>query len=148
MASEDTTKGEREDPSDTENYETSPQPVTEQEAPRKKRSREEPDNGEARIEPFLDMRDPTFRRILQAATQKYNQMLCPIMASVCVRDLCMFWNEHSESCLIVDGLKNYLFHVLCPKCQSTNVLSSRGHGSGKERIFRCLTCGNEWGQVH
>ena len=103
---------------------------------------------EIRIDPFLDMRDPTFRRILQAATSKYNQMLCPIMASVCVRDLCMFWNDHSESCLIVDGLKNYLFHIICPKCQSTNVLASRSHGAGKERVLRCLSCGNEWGQVH
>jgi len=52
---------------------------------------------EATIEPFLDMRDPTFRRILRAATSKFNQMICPLMASVCVRDLCMFWNDHSES---------------------------------------------------
>ncbi len=28
---------------------------------------------EATIEPFLDMRDPTFRRILRAATSKFNQ---------------------------------------------------------------------------
>ncbi len=31
---------------------------------------------EATIEPFLDMRDPTFRRILRAATSKFNQMIC------------------------------------------------------------------------
>src|SRR6266496_4068741 len=59
---------------------------------------------EATIEPFLDMRDPTFRRILRAATSKFNQMICPLMASVCVRDLCMFWNDHSKSCYIVDTL--------------------------------------------
>ena len=70
---------------------------------------------EATIEPFLDMRDPTFRRILRAATSKFNQMICPLMASVCVRDLCMFWNDHSKSCYIVDTLKTNLYHTICPK---------------------------------
>ncbi len=104
---------------------------------------------EATIEPFLDMRDPTFRRILRAATSKFNQMICPLMASVCVRDLCMFWNDTSKSCYIVDTLKTNLYHTMCPKCQSTNVqLSTRqGHG-GKNKAFRCDTCGNEWSSVH
>src|SRR3990170_1067188 len=104
---------------------------------------------EATIEPFLDMRDPTFRRILRAATSKFNQMICPLMASVCVRDLCMFWNEHSKSCLIVDGLKVHLYHTVCPKCQSTNVeMSTRELRSGKAREYTCDACGNEWSQVH
>ena len=104
---------------------------------------------EATIEPFLDMRDPTFRRIFRAATSKFNQMICPLMASVCVRDLCMFWNEHSKSCLIVDGLKVHLYHTVCPKCQSTNVeMSTRELRSGKAREYTCDACGNEWSQVH
>lgn len=104
---------------------------------------------EVTIEPFLDMRDPTFRRILRAATSKFNQMICPLMASVCVRDLCMFWNDHSKSCLIVDTLKTHLYHAVCPKCQSTNVeVSTREQRSGKARLYRCDSCGNEWGQVH
>ncbi len=104
---------------------------------------------EATIEPFLDMRDPTFRRILRAATSKFNQMICPLMASVCVRDLCMFWNEHSQSCYIVDGLKAHLYHTLCPKCQSTNVaISAREGARGKTKMYRCDTCGNEWSAVH
>ncbi len=104
---------------------------------------------EATIEPFLDMRDPTFRRILRSATSKFNQMICPLMASVCVRDLCMFWNDHSKSCYIVDTLKTSIYHQLCPKCGSTNVaLSSREGRSGKTKMFRCDTCGNEWSSVH
>ncbi len=104
---------------------------------------------EATIEPFLDMRDPTFRRILRAATSKFNQMICPLMASVCVRDLCMFWNDHSKSCYIVDTLKTNLFHTMCPKCQSTNVqLSARESRAGKTKMYRCDTCGNEWSAVH
>jgi predicted RNA-binding Zn-ribbon protein involved in translation (DUF1610 family) len=104
---------------------------------------------EATIEPFLDMRDPTFRRILRAATSKFNQMICPLMASVCVRDLCMFWNEHSQTCYIVDGLKTNLYHMLCPKCQSTNVqISAREGARGKTKMYRCDTCGNEWSAVH
>ena len=104
---------------------------------------------EVTIEPFLDMRDPTFRRILRAATSKFNQMICPLMASVCVRDLCMFWNDHSKSCYIVDTLKTNLYHAVCPKCGSTNVeISSREARTGKTKMFRCDTCGNEWGQVH
>jgi len=104
---------------------------------------------EARIEPFLDMRDPTFRRILRAATSKFNQMICPLMATVCVRDLCMFWNDHSKSCLIVDGLKVHLYHSICPKRQSTNVaMSTREQRTGKVRAYSCDNCGNEWGQVH
>jgi DNA-directed RNA polymerase subunit M/transcription elongation factor TFIIS len=104
---------------------------------------------EATIEPFLDMRDPTFRRILRAATSKFNQMICPLMASVCVRDLCMFWNEHSQSCYIVDGLKNHLYHMMCPKCQSTNVqVSTREARGSKTKMFHCVTCGNEWSAVH
>jgi len=109
-----------------------------------------PDIGkEDKIEPFLDMRDPTFRRILRAATSKFNQMICPLMATVCVRDLCMFWNDHSKSCLISDTMKISLYHAVCPKCQSANVsISTREHRSGKNRGYRCDTCGNEWGQVH
>lgn len=104
---------------------------------------------EATIEPFLDMRDPTFRRILRAATSKFNQMICPLMASVCVRDLCMFWNDHSKTCYIVDTLKNNLYHMLCPKCGSTNVtLSAREGRTGKTKTFRCDTCANEWTSVH
>ncbi len=104
---------------------------------------------EATIEPFLDMRDPTFRRILRAATSKFNQMICPLMASVCVRDLCMFWNDHSKSCYIVDTLKTNLYHALCPKCGSTNIqLSTREGRQGKTKSFRCDTCGNEWSSVH
>ncbi len=104
---------------------------------------------EATIEPFLDMRDPTFRRILRAATSKFNQMICPLMASVCVRDLCMFWNDHSKSCYIVDTLKTTLYHSMCPKCQSTNVqVSTRDGRGGKTKTFRCDNCGNEWSQVH
>src|SRR3989442_6728475 len=76
---------------------------------------------EATIEPFLDMRDPTFRRILRAATSKFNQMICPLMASVCVRDLCMFWNDHSKSCYIVDTLKTNLYHTICHKCRSSYI---------------------------
>src|SRR5882672_12098910 len=87
---------------------------------------------EATIEPFLDMRDPTFRRILRAATSKFNQMICPLMATVCVRDLCMFWNDHSKSCLIADTMKINLYHAVCPKCQSANVsISVREQRSGK-----------------
>lgn len=104
---------------------------------------------EATIEPFLDMRDPTFRRILRAATSKFNQMICPLMASVCVRDLCMFWNDHSKSCYIVDTLKTNLYHTLCPKCGSTNVSMSGHEGrTGKTKTYRCDTCGNEWSSVH
>jgi DNA-directed RNA polymerase subunit M/transcription elongation factor TFIIS len=104
---------------------------------------------EARVEPFLDMRDPTFRRILRAATSKFNQMICPLMATVCVRDLCMFWNDHSKSCLIADTMKINLYHAVCPKCQSANVsISVREQRSGKNRGYRCDTCGNEWGQIH
>ena len=108
------------------------------------------ENGEeAIIQPFLDMRDPTFRRILRAATSKFNQMICPLMASVCVRDLCMFWNEHPQSCLIVDGLKSYMYHAVCPKCKSTKVeLSTREQRTGKAVLYKCDSCGNEWGQVH
>ena len=104
---------------------------------------------DVRIEPFLDMRDPTFRRILRSATSKFNQMICPLMASVCVRDLCMFWNEHSKSCYIVDTLKMNIYHTICPKCGSTNIeLSTREQRSGKAKLYRCDTCGNEWGAVH
>ena len=103
---------------------------------------------EATIEPFLDMRDPTFRRILRAATSKFNQMICPLMASVCVRDLCMFWNDHSKSCYIVDTLKANLYHNICPKCGSTNVEFSKEGKTGKTKTFRCDTCGNEWSSVH
>ncbi len=104
---------------------------------------------EITIEPFLDMRDPTFRRILRAATSKFNQMICPLMASVCVRDLCMFWNDRTESCLIVDGLKSHLYRKMCPKCQSTNVeVSEKNQRTGKNQAFRCENCGNEWTQVH
>src|SRR5437870_426793 len=104
---------------------------------------------EARVEPFLDMRDPTFRRILRAATSKFNQMICPLMASVCVRDLCMFWNDHSKSCYIVDTLKTNLYHTICPKCGSTNIqLSTREGRTGKTKSFRCDTCNNEWSSVH
>src|SRR5436309_9287212 len=80
------------------------------------------------------MRDPTFRRILRAATSKFNQMICPLMASVCVRDLCMFWNDHSKSCYIVDTLKANLYHTICPKCGSTSVTVSAHEGrSGKSK---------------
>ncbi len=83
---------------------------------------------EATIEPFLDMRD---------------------MASVCVRDLCMFWNDHSKSCYIVDTLKTNLYHTICPKCGSTNIqLSTREGRTGKTKSFRCDTCNNEWSSVH
>jgi len=47
---------------------------------------------EARVEPFLDMRDPLSDEYCER-TSKFNQMICPLMATVCVRDLCMFWNE-------------------------------------------------------
>ncbi len=114
---------------------------------RQEREQDPPDD--ARIEPFLDMRDPTFRRILRSATSKFNQMICPLMASVCVRDLCMFWNDHSKSCYIVDTLKMNIYHTVCPKCGSTNIeLSAREQRSGKAKLYRCDTCGNEWGQVH
>ena len=103
---------------------------------------------DATIEPFLDMRDPTFRRILRAATSKFNQMICPLMASVCVRDLCMFWNDRSKSCYIVDTLKTNLYHSICPKCGSTNVEFSKEGKTGKTKTFRCDTCGNEWSSVH
>src|SRR2546427_8947150 len=104
---------------------------------------------EATIEPLLDMRDPTFRRILRSATSKFNQMICPLMASVCVRDLCMFLNDHSNSCYIVDTFKMNIYHTICPKCGSTNIeLSAREQRSGKAKLYRCDTCGNEWGQVH
>jgi len=112
-------------------------------------ARQEDPPDDARIEPFLDMRDPTFRRILRSATSKFNQMICPLMASVCVRDLCMFWNDHSKSCYIVDTLKMNIYHTVCPKCGSTNIeLSAREQRSGKAKLYRCDTCGNEWGQVH
>src|SRR5881275_3606549 len=94
-------------------------------------ARQEPEQDppdDARIEPFLDMRDPTFRRILRSATSKFNQMICPLMASVCVRDLCMFWNDHSKSCYIVDTLKANLYHTICPKCGSTSVVISAPAG--------------------
>src|SRR6266566_1731139 len=98
---------------------------------------------EATIEPFLDMRDPTFRRILRAATSKFNQMICPLMASVCVRDLCMFWNDHSKSCYIVDTLKTNLYHTLCPKCGSTNIqLSTREGRTVYMKSFRSHSCIN------
>ena len=104
---------------------------------------------EATIEPFLDMRDPTFRRILRAATSKFNQMICPLMASVCVRDLCMFWNDNSKTCYIVDMLKSNLYHMMCPKCGSVSVtISSREGRTGKTKTFRCDTCTNEWSSVH
>ena len=103
---------------------------------------------EATIEPFLDMRDPTFRRILRAATSKFNQMICPLMASVCVRDLCMFWNDHSKSCYIVDTLKTNLYHTICPKCGSTSVSMSHEGRTGKTKSFVCDTCANEWSSVH
>jgi len=103
---------------------------------------------EATIEPFLGMRDPTFRRILRAATSKFNQMICPLMASVCVRDLCMFWNDHSKSCYIVDTLRSNLYHTICPKCGSTNVEFSKEGKTGKAKQYRCDTCGNEWSSVH
>src|SRR2546428_14103490 len=96
---------------------------------------------EATIEPFLDMRDPTFRRILRAATSKFNQMICPLMASVCVRTLCMFWNDHSKSCYIVDTLKANFYHTICPKCGSTGVsVSAHEGGAGKGKTFRCDNC--------
>src|SRR5207247_10028416 len=99
---------------------------------------------EATIEPFLDMRDPTFRRILRAATSKFNQMICPLMASVCVRDLCMFWNDHSKSCYIVDTLKTNLYHTMCPKCVSTNIqLSTREGRTGTSKTLRCDNCAND-----
>ncbi len=48
------------------------------EAKSEKKTNESQDSKEEiRMEPFLDMRDPTFRCILQAATSKYTQMLCP-----------------------------------------------------------------------
>lgn len=104
---------------------------------------------EITISPFLDMRDPTFRRILRAATAKFNQMICPLMASVCVRDLCMFWNDRTESCLIVDGLKSHLYRKMCPKCQSTNVeFSEKSTRMGKNQAYKCENCGNEWSSVH
>ncbi len=104
---------------------------------------------EATIEPFLDMRDPTFRRILRAATSKFDQMICPLMASVCVRDLCMFWNDHTKSCLIVDGLRTYMYHAVCPKCQSTSVeISTKEQRGGKALTYTCDNCGNSWSQVH
>lgn len=104
---------------------------------------------EATIEPFLDMRDPTFRRILRAATSKFNQMICPLMASVCVRDLCMFWNDNSKTCYIVDTLKHTLYHTMCPKCGSTSVtIASRDGRAGKTKTFKCETCTNEWTSVH
>jgi predicted RNA-binding Zn-ribbon protein involved in translation (DUF1610 family) len=122
-----------------------PRPVAENES----ESGEQMDPSvEATIEPFLDMRDPTFRRILRAATSKFNQMICPLMASVCVRDLCMFWNDHSKSCYIVDTLKTNLYHNICPKCGSTNVEFSKEGKTGKTKQFRCDTCGNEWSSVH
>src|SRR5437667_12392320 len=95
--------------------------------------REQDPPDDVRIEPFLDMRDPTFRRILRAATSKFNQMICPLMATVCVRDLCMFWNEHSKSCLIADTMKINLYRAVCPKCQSANVsISVREQRSGRK----------------
>lgn len=104
---------------------------------------------ETTIEPFLDMRDPTFRRILRAATSKFDQMICPLMASVCVRDLCMFWNDHTKSCLIVDGLRTYMYHTVCPKCQSTSVqISAKEQRGGKALAYTCDNCGNSWSQVH
>src|SRR6266700_3385112 len=104
---------------------------------------------DARIETFLDMRDPTFRRILRSATSKFNQMICPLMAYVCVRDLCMFWNDHSKSCYIVDTLKANLYHTICPKCGSTSVTTSAHEGrSGKSKTFRCDDCANDWSSVH
>src|SRR5947208_7227673 len=104
---------------------------------------------EATIEPFLVMRDSAFRRILRSAISKLNQMICPLMASVCVRDLCMFWNDHSKSCYIVDTLKTNLYHTICPKCGSTNIqLSTREGRTGKTKSFRCDCCNNEWRSVH
>jgi predicted RNA-binding Zn-ribbon protein involved in translation (DUF1610 family) len=103
---------------------------------------------EATIEPFLDMKDPTFRRILQAATSKFNQMICPLMSSVCVRDLCMFWNENSKSCVIVDTLKVNLYHTMCPKCGSTSVTMTREGRTGKSKTYTCESCENEWTSVH
>ena len=103
---------------------------------------------EATIEPFLDMRDPTFRRILRAATSKFNQMICPLMASVCVRDLCMFWNDNSKTCYIVDTLRANLYHTICPKCGSTVVSVSHEGRTGKTKTFKCDNCANEWSSVH
>src|SRR5437764_13526784 len=104
---------------------------------------------EATIEPFLDMRDPTFRRILRAATSKFNQMICPLMASVCVRDLCMFWNDHSKSCYIVDTLKANLYHTICPTCESTSVTpSSHEQRSGKSNTFRSDNSAQDWSTGH
>src|SRR2546427_10068948 len=104
---------------------------------------------EATIEPFLDMREPTFRVILRAASSKFNQLICPLMASVCFRYFCMFWNDHSKSCYIVDTLKTNLYHTNCPKCGSTNIqLSTREGRTGKTKSFRCDTCNNEWSSVH
>ncbi len=103
---------------------------------------------EATIEPFLDMRDPTFRRILRAATSKFNQMICPLMASVCVRDLCMFWNDNSKTCYIVDTLRANLYHTICPKCGSTNVEMSHGGRTGMTKTYKCDNCANEWSSVH
>jgi predicted RNA-binding Zn-ribbon protein involved in translation (DUF1610 family) len=120
----------------------------EQDGPSRAKQQQEPVD-DARIEPFLDMRDPTFRRILRSATSKFNQMICPLMASVCVRDLCMFWNDHSKSCYIVDTLKLNIYHTICPKCGSTNIEpSTREQRAGKAKLYRCDSCGNEWGQVH
>src|SRR5437773_7663155 len=87
-------------------------------------ARQEPEQDppdDVRIEPFLDMRDPTFRRILRSATSKFNQMICPLMACVCVWDLCMFWNDHSKSWYIVVTLKMNSYHTVCPKFGSRSI---------------------------
>src|SRR5256886_12925879 len=103
---------------------------------------------EATIEPFLDMRDPTFRRILRAATSKFNQMICPLMASVCVRDLCMFWNDHSKSCYIVDTLKTNLYHTICPNAaQRTSSSPPVRDGRARPRVsdaIRATTNGAQY----
>ncbi|TMI33363.1 hypothetical protein E6H28_02035, partial [Candidatus Bathyarchaeota archaeon] len=45
--------------------------------------------------------------------------------------------------------KMNIYHTVCPKCGSTNIeLSAREQRSGKAKLYRCDTCGNEWGQVH
>ena len=107
---------------------------------RHEREQDPPDD--ARIEPFLDMRDPTFRRILRSATSKFNQMICPLMASVCVRDLCMFWNDHSKSCYIVDTLKMNIYHTVCPKCGSTRTQPFTHAGPGARVNMKCTNCGH------
>src|SRR5437899_10756082 len=86
--------------------------------------REQDPPDDVRIEPLLDMRDPTCRRILRSATSKFNQMICSLMASVCVWDLCMFCDEQAKSCYIVETLKMNICHTIYPRCESTNIAMS------------------------